>query len=59
LITPQGLLCSITQPRRNVAGALFDAPSATGPFGWVLERPRVLRFKPWRGQLGLFDTPEL
>jgi len=35
------------------------SPWFTGPFGWVLERPRVLRFKPCRGQLGLFDTPEL
>jgi hypothetical protein len=25
------------------------ATSAFGPFSWVLERPRVLRFKPCRG----------
>jgi hypothetical protein len=31
----------------------------TGPFGWVLESPRVLRFTPWRGKQGLFDAPEI
>jgi hypothetical protein len=35
------------------------SPWFTGPFGWVLERPRLLRFKPCRGELGLFDTPEI
>jgi hypothetical protein len=35
------------------------SPWFTGPYGWVLESPRLLRFRPCRGQLGLFDTPEL
>jgi hypothetical protein len=36
-----------------------SSPWFAGPFGWVLERPRVLRFKPWRGERGLFDAPEI
>jgi hypothetical protein len=36
-----------------------SSPWFTGPSGWVLERPRTLRFKPWRGALGLFDAPEI
>jgi hypothetical protein len=44
---------------------LFDvvtsssSPWFTGPFGWVLTSPRVLRFTPCRGERGLFDTPEI
>jgi hypothetical protein len=30
-----------------------------GPFGWVLASPHVLRFKPCRGKIGLFDAPEI
>jgi hypothetical protein len=36
-----------------------SSPWFTGPFGWVLASPRMLRFTPWRGARGLFDTPEI
>lgn len=29
-----------------------------GPVGWVLSKPRRLRFIPLKGQLGLFDPPK-
>lgn len=28
-----------------------------GPIGWVLSKPKRLRFVPLKGQLGLFDAP--
>jgi hypothetical protein len=28
-----------------------------GPIGWVLSKPKSLRFIPLKGQLGLFDPP--
>jgi hypothetical protein len=28
-----------------------------GPIGWVLSKPKRLRFVPLKGQLGLFDPP--
>lgn len=30
----------------------------TGPYGWVLQNPRCVKFVPWRGQQGLFDVPD-
>ena len=30
----------------------------TGPVGWVLSKPKPLRFIPLKGRLGLFDAPE-
>jgi hypothetical protein len=36
-----------------------SSPWFTGPFGWVLEGPRVLRFTLWPGERGLFDAPEI
>ena len=29
-----------------------------GPIGWVLSKPKRLRFMPLKGQLGLFDPPQ-
>lgn len=29
-----------------------------GPYGLVLKNPRQLPFRPWRGQLGLYNIPE-
>jgi ASCH domain len=29
-----------------------------GPVGWVLSKPKKLRFVPLKGQLGLFDPPQ-
>ena len=29
-----------------------------GPVGWVLSKPKKLRFIPLKGQLGLFDPPQ-
>jgi hypothetical protein len=29
-----------------------------GPVGWVLSKPKKLRFMPLKGQLGLFDPPQ-
>jgi hypothetical protein len=31
------------------------SPFFEGPFGWVLRRPRALRFMPCPGKLGLFE----
>ena len=36
-----------------------SSPWFTGPFGWVLECPRMLRFEPWRGSRGLFEAPTI
>lgn len=32
-----------------------EDPYFVGPFGWVIENARPLRFQPCRGMLGLFD----
>lgn len=32
-----------------------DDPYFVGPFGWLIENARPLRFQPCRGMLGLFD----
>ena len=29
-----------------------------GPIGWVLTRPKKLKFIPLKGRLGLFDAPQ-
>src|SRR5580692_2928966 len=29
-----------------------------GPIGWVLSKPKKIRFIPLKGRLGLFDPPE-
>lgn len=29
-----------------------------GPFGFVLEKPRILKFRPMRGFQGFFDVPD-
>jgi hypothetical protein len=29
-----------------------------GPVGWVLSRPKKLKFIPLKGRLGLFDAPQ-
>jgi hypothetical protein len=29
-----------------------------GPVGWVLSKPKKIRFVPMKGQLGLFDPPQ-
>lgn len=35
------------------------SPWFGGPVGWVLANPRPLSFRPWKGQLNLFDVPPL
>lgn len=33
-------------------------PWFSGPYGYLLERPRTIPFVPWPGQLGLFEIDE-
>ncbi len=35
-----------------------DSPFFTGPFGFVMRDPKVLPFRPWRGQLQFFEVPD-
>ena len=35
-----------------------DSPWFNGPCGFLLRDPRVLPFRPYRGQLGFFDVPD-
>ena len=34
-----------------------NSPWFGGPYGWQLTRPRILPFRPWMGQQGLFNIP--
>lgn len=33
------------------------SPWFVGEFGFVLRAPKILPFRPWKGQLGFFDVP--
>lgn len=35
-----------------------SSPYFEGPYGWVLTKPRRVKFVSWRGQQGLFDVPD-
>jgi hypothetical protein len=35
------------------------SPWFQGTFGWILERPRFVRFTPWRGLQGFFEGPDI
>lgn len=35
-----------------------DSPWFVGRYGFVLRDPQPLPFRPWKGQLGLFDVPD-
>lgn len=35
-----------------------DSAFFTGPFGFVMCDPKVLPFRPWRGQLQFFELPD-
>lgn len=35
------------------------SPFFFGPYGFVMENPQLLPFKPWRGQLKIFEGPNL
>lgn len=35
-----------------------DSPWFCGTYGFVLRDPRILPFRPWRGELGFFNVPD-